>query len=246
MTRTVEILPDRAALVDRARVLVLDQIQSAIAERGFCTLVLAGGSTPKPLYEALAQEDLPWDKLYIFWGDERYVSPDHPDSNAGMAKQAWLDRVAIPSENVYPMPTDASDPAIAAAQYDQQIQTFFKQKANQTEDFPAFDLVLLGMGDDGHTASLFPHTEAIQVCDRRVTVGNKDSQPRLTLTVPILNCARTLIFMVTGANKQTALAQVFAPEPNYEAYPASLIQPQAGKAWWLLDQAAGAGVDATA
>ena len=156
-----------------------------------------------------------------------------------MAKQAWLDRVSVPTENIYPMPTLAADPLVAATEYDQTLRNFFQEKTGRAEDFPALDLILLGMGDDGHTASLFPQTEALQVCDRRITVGNKSGQPRITFTVPLINSARTILFLVSGENKQQALTQVFADEPDYDQYPASLIQPQQGELWWLLDQAAG-------
>jgi 6-phosphogluconolactonase len=236
MNKTVEVLPDQAALVQRSLVLVLDKLQRAIAERGIFTIALAGGSTPKPLYEAIAAQNLPWDKIHVFWGDERYVAPDHPDSNEGMARRAWLDKVDIPAENIHPMPTDAADPATAAQTYDQQLRAFF-QAAPGT--FPALDVILLGMGDDGHTASLFPHTEALQVCDRLVSVGNKDGQPRITFTIPLINQARCVLFMVAGANKQAALKQVFAADAEPETYPARFIQLP-GEVWWLLDQAAGA------
>jgi 6-phosphogluconolactonase len=235
VAKHVEILADKAALVDRTLELVLGQLQSAIAERGQFTIALAGGSTPKPLYEKLAEQALPWDKIYVFWGDERYVAPDHPDSNQRMARLAWLDRVAIPASNVHPMPTDAVDPAIAAQTHDAELQAFFQVKPGE---FPRFDVILLGMGDDAHTASLFPHTEALQVCDRLITVGNKDGQPRLTFTIPLINQAHSVIFMVAGASKQTALAQVFAAQADANTYPSRFIQPQ-GDLWWLLDQAAG-------
>jgi len=236
MTRTVEILPDKAAVVERSLQIVLETLNTAIAERGVFTIALAGGSTPKPLYEALAQQSLPWNQIHVFWGDERYVSPDHPDSNEGMARQAWLNHVPIPTENIHPMPTSASDPAIAADQHDQELQSFFQ---NAPGTFPAFDVILLGMGDDGHTASLFPHTAALAVRDRLITVGNKDGQPRITFTAPLINQARCVVFMVTGANKQPALAQIFAPTADDAAYPSRMIEPQ-GHLWWLLDQAAGA------
>lgn len=234
MTPIIEVLPTLPLLIQRALEIVLAEIQLAIAERGRCTLALAGGSTPKPLYEALAQQDLPWDKLHIFWGDERYVPPDHPDSNANMARKAWLDRVPFPPENIHPMPTEAEDPAVAAQTYEQHLRDFFDE-----QDFPRLDLILLGIGDDGHTASLFPHTAALQVCDRSVTVGNKDGQPRLTLTVPVLNQGRCVLFLVAGENKRSALAQIMAPQASEEEFPARLIHP-AGKLLWLLEASAGA------
>ncbi len=240
-TQHIEVLSDTAAVVQRALELVLEQVQTAIAQRGLCTLVLAGGSTPKPLYEKLAAENLSWDKIHIFWGDERYVPVGHPDSNEGMARKAWLDHVAIPPENIHAMPTQAESPAEAAAQHDAELRDFFQLTAAQVAagEFPAFDVILLGMGDDGHTASLFPHTAALQVRDRLVTLGNKDGAPRLTFTVPLINQARCVMFLVAGANKRPALAQVFSAECDTQQYPSGQIAP-VGELWWLLDQAAGA------
>lgn len=234
MSKFVEILPDQEALVARSLVIVLEKIIQAISDRGQCTIALAGGSTPKPLYSALAQENLPWDKIHVFWGDERYVPVDHPDSNQKMARQAWLDQVNFPPANIHGMPTDAGNPQIDADKYEAELRKLFKI---ETEDLPVFDIVLLGMGDDGHTASLFPYTEALTVTNRLITVGNKDGQPRLTFTVPLINQARSVLFLVAGANKQTALEQIFATQADALAYPSRLIQPQ-GELYWLLDQAA--------
>lgn len=235
MEKIVEVLPDKEALIARSLEIVLESMHTAIAQRGICTIALAGGSTPKPLYEKLAEQDLPWEKIHVFWGDERYVPADHPDSNEGMARRAWLDQVPFPAANLHPMPTRAAQPAAAAAQHEAELQAFFKTSAGE---FPAFDLILLGIGDDGHTASLFPHTEALQVRDRLITVGNKDGQPRITFTAPLINHAHTVLFMVAGASKQPALIHIFAPTDDDNTYPARLIQPQ-GTLWWLLDQAAG-------
>ncbi|GFE70016.1 6-phosphogluconolactonase [Chroococcus sp. FPU101] len=235
MKKKVIILNDQPSLVKQGLTLVLEKIEQAIQQRGKCTLVLSGGSTPKPLYEALAQQSLPWEKIYIFWGDERYVSSDHPDSNQHMTRQALLDRIEIPSTNIYAMPTGSHDPALDAQKYETMLQEFFKINPG---DFPAFDIILLGMGDDGHTASLFPHTEALHVSNHLITVGQKDGQPRLTFTAPLINQARCVIFLVAGSNKQVALAEVFASEGDAMTYPSRLIQPQE-ELWWLLDQAAG-------
>jgi len=235
---TVEILPDKPALVARALDLTVEIIQAAIAQQGYCTLALAGGSTPKPLYAALAQQDLPWERLHVFWGDERYVPVDHPDSNAGMAKAAWLDAVAIPPEQVYVAPTAAGDVAADAATYEATLRQAFQQLTGDATAFPTFDLILLGMGDDGHTASLFPHTPALAVTNRLVTVGNKGDNPRLTFTVPLINQGRQVLFLAAGANKQYALSQVFGPAAADAAFPSRLIQP-AGTLRWLLDGAAG-------
>lgn len=235
MNKIVEVLPDKNALVQRALTIVVDKMQTAIAARGLCTIALAGGSTPKPLYEQLATQSLPWDKIHIFWGDERYVPPDHPDSNEGMARHAWLDKVAFPSANIHPISTAKADPAASADQHETELQQFFQL---QPGAFPSFDMILLGIGDDGHTASLFPHTDALQVRDRLITVGNKDGQPRITFTASLINHARAVLFLVAGASKRPALAQIFAAVADEATYPARLIQPE-GEVWWFLDQAAG-------
>ncbi|MBW4516913.1 MAG: 6-phosphogluconolactonase [Timaviella obliquedivisa GSE-PSE-MK23-08B] len=233
--KSLEILPSTDALIERSLQLVLKKMMAAVKERGICTIALSGGSTPKPLYEAIATQDLPWDKIHVFWGDERYVPPAHPDSNEGMARSAWLSKVPIPEGNIHPMPTDEPEPAMAAQKHEIQLYEFFN---TSSEIFPVFDIVLLGMGDDGHTASLFPHTPALKVSDRLIAVGNKDGQPRLTFTVPLINHARCVFFVVAGASKQPALTQIFAETGDDLAYPSRLIQP-AGELYWLLDQSAG-------
>lgn len=235
MNQKIEVLPDKTALIERSLEVVLSKIEQAIDERDRCTIALAGGGTPKPLYESLATQDLPLEKIHVFWGDERYVPPDHPDSNQLMARNAWLGRVNIPDSNIHPIPTGADNPAADAQTHEQQLQAFFQVSPGEV---PAFDIILLGIGDDAHTASLFPQTEALQVRDRLVTVGNKDGQPRITFTVPLINHARSVLFLVTGAGKKPALAKIFALEADNLTYPARLIQPK-GELWWLLDEAAG-------
>jgi 6-phosphogluconolactonase len=233
----VEILPDKVKLIERSLELVTAKMQEAIATRGQCTIALAGGGTPKPLYELLAKQDLDWNKIHVFWGDERYVPVDHPDSNEGMARHAWLDQVPLPVANIHPMPTTLVNPVEAANQHEAELQAFFKVSPGE---FPAFDIILLGIGDDGHTASLFPHTAALQVSDRLVTVGYKDGQPRITFTATLINHAHTIIFLVAGASKRPALAEIFAQTGDNNQYPARLIQPVNGQLWWLLDETAGA------
>ncbi|OKH20921.1 6-phosphogluconolactonase [Chroogloeocystis siderophila] len=232
--KKVEVLSDKPALIERALQLTIAKMTNAIAERGVCTIALSGGSTPKPLYEAIAAQHLPWEKIHVFWGDERYVPPNHPDSNQLMARQAWLNRVNIPGENIHPIPTNEADPAVAARKYEEHLQAFFQTSG---DEFPKFDIILLGMGSDGHTASLFPHTEALKARGL-IAVGNKQEEPRITFTVPLINHARCVVFVVAGADKKAALAQVFAPDADDFNYPSRLIQPQ-GELWWLLDQSAG-------
>ncbi len=239
MAKDIEILGDKTALIERGLGLVEQKIASAIQERGQCTIALAGGSTPKPLYEALAHKSLPWEKIHVFWGDERYVAPTHPDSNEKMAREAWLNKVNIPASNIHAMPTGAGNPAVDAKKHEQELRSFFSVKEGE---IPIFDVILLGIGDDGHTASLFPQTEALKVRDCLVTVGNKDSEPRLTFTVPLINHARCVIFLVAGENKQPALGQIFAEIADEYQYPARLIQPQ-GDLYWLLDNTAGAKIN---
>ena len=238
MPPTIEILADKSALIERAYDLTVSVLKEAIASSDRATLALSGGSTPKPLYEALATADLPWEKVYIFWGDERYVPHDHLRSNALMAREAWLNHVPIPDENIFPMPTSAGDPAADAAAYEDQLKDFFELAEGE---LPSLDFVLQGMGDDGHTASLFPHTEALDVRDRLVTVGNHDGEPRITFTVPLINQGRYVVFLVAGENKQTALAHVFSDTADGHTYPSKLIQPASG-AYWLLDAPAGEGI----
>lgn len=235
MKKFVETLPDKTSLIDRCLEVVLAKLQAAIAAKERCAIALAGGSTPKPLYEALATQSLPWEKIHIFWGDERYVASTHKSSNQLMARQAWLERVDFPDANIHPMPTEAGDPQKDARKYEAELRDFFQ---TESEEFPVFDLILLGMGDDGHTASLFPHTAVLQESDRLVAVGNKEGEPRLTFTVPLINQADCVLFIVAGENKRTALQQVFADEADTMNYPSRLIQPQ-GELWWLLDESAG-------
>jgi len=232
MTRFLEILPDSLSLIERAKTLILGQISTVLQTSDYFTIVLAGGNTPKPLYHCLAKEDLPWQRIHIFWGDERYVPKDHPDSNQHMARSTWLDHVQIPSDNIHPISTNSGDPTVDAQKYQEHLRDFFQQ------DWPSFDLVLLGMGDDGHTASLFPRTQALKITDRLVTLGNKGTDPRITLTLPLINLSNRVIFLVTGENKRPALAHIFADQCDQNDYPSRSIEPR-GDLWWLLDESAG-------
>jgi 6-phosphogluconolactonase len=230
----IKVSPDSTTLVADIAAWIQNILSQAIAQRGQAHLSLAGGSTPKIIYQALASSQLPWDKLQVFWGDERYVPPTDPDSNELMARQNWLNLVPIPAANIHPWPTTTGQPEECASLYQKTILECFKLPSGS---IPQFDLMLLGMGEDGHTASLFPHSAALQVIDRLATVGNKDGQPRLTLTASIINQARYVAFVVTGAGKQAALQQVFSTTADAQQYPAKLIQPL-GELWWWLDAAA--------
>jgi 6-phosphogluconolactonase len=234
MTNNIKVAADITTLVSEVSAWIQGQLLQAIAERGEATIVLAGGSTPKVIYQALAASNLPWEQLHVFWGDERYVPPTDPESNELMARQNWLDLVPIPATHIHPWPTQAGQPAACVEQYETEILQHFSLAPGA---WPQFDLILLGMGDDGHTASLFPQTEALQVVDRLTAVGNKDGQSRLTLTVPAINRARCVAFIVAGSNKQAALDRVFSATTDPLQYPSKLIQPS-GELWWWLDAAA--------
>jgi 6-phosphogluconolactonase len=238
MTRSIEILPSLTELIPHASAVILDRLNRAVQARGIATIALSGGSTPKPLYQLLSQANFPWEKLHIFWGDERYVPSDHPDSNEKMAREAWLDHIAIPAENIHAVPTHLANPADAATKYEETL----KQVLNISGDtVPALDVILLGMGDDAHTASLFPHTPALNVCDRLVTTGEKSGQPRITFTIPLINQGHCVLFLLAGRSKQPALANVFAPTADPNFYPSRFITPP-GECIWMMDFAAGEGI----
>jgi 6-phosphogluconolactonase len=233
MDRNVRVLESGEALVNSVTEWIVGRLQGTIAQQGRATIALAGGNTPKAVYRAMAATDLPWEKLYIFWGDERYVSPTDPASNEGMVREQWLDRVAVPAANIFPWPTQEGSPEQCADRYAQTLANFFNLGPGE---HPRFDLVLLGMGDDGHTASLFPHDRALQATGL-TAVGAKGGEPRLTLTAATINAADSVAFLVTGAAKQPALRQVWAETGDDQLYPARRIRPT-GELWWWLDAAA--------
>jgi len=216
--------------------------QKAIERRGVFHLALSGGSTPKALYQRLADQpyvhQLPWERVHLWWGDERVVSSDHPDSNYKLAYDALICKVPIPPHNVHRVRTElgASE---AAAQYEAEIT------ANVIGfPLPAFDLILLGMGDDGHTASLFPDTPALEAHDRLVVsqfVPKLNAQ-RITFTAPLINAADTVFFLVSGSGKAEMLRRVLLGDYRPHELPAQLIAPTRGKLFWMVDAAAAAQV----
>jgi 6-phosphogluconolactonase len=232
MKQNIRVVTGGAPLVSEIDQWVRDRLQQAIDKNGTATIALAGGSTPKVVYQALSKAQFAWDKLHVFWGDERFVPPSHPDSNEKMARENWLDLVPIPAANIHPWPTEAGTPEQCAELYGAELTKYFAAPQ------PSFDLVLLGMGEDGHTASLFPHTAALGVMDRSTTVGQKDGQPRLTLTVPAINNAACVAFIITGASKRPALQQVMATTADSQEYPTRLIQPTGELIWWFDEAAA--------
>ena len=234
----IRIFDDAAEVARAAAVRFIELGREAISERGRFTVALAGGSTPKRAYELLASEEykeqLDWSKAHIFFGDERSVPPDDAESNYRMANEALLSRVDLPLKNIHRM-NGVGDAVANALGYEDEIRTYFNDAA-----WPRFDLILLGMGDDGHTASLFPGTEVL--AEREAWVAGiwveKLGAFRLTLTAPAINHAAHIIFLVTGENKAERLVEVLYGEHDPERLPSQLIKPLDGSLEWLIDKAA--------
>jgi 6-phosphogluconolactonase len=238
MTREIKIFPQPEKLAE-AFALELQKAskQAKNAGRSF-NLVLAGGSTPRRVYEYLARPEfkksIPWDVIHFFWGDERCVPSDHEDSNFRMARQALLDPLAIPQENIHRIQGE-NDPCAEAARYAQEIE-----RHCAVGELPQFDWILLGLGTDGHTASLFPGMDAVEdpsgIC--AVAVHPESGQKRITLTARVLNQAKRVSFIVTGKSKAKMVAEILNQIPQRQRYPAAQVQPEQGKLEWLLDEEA--------
>ncbi len=223
----------RAAVEEIARC-----AREAVAARGRFTFVLSGGNTPRTIYSRLAVEkkdSLAWEKIFIFFGDERHVPPDHPDSNFRMAKESLLSRVPIPAGNVHRIQAEL-DANGAATEYAQEMSLFFGLEPG---DQPRFDLVLLGMGDDGHTASLFPGTKALGEKSQTVVANDvpKLNTQRITLTYPVLNSAAEVMVMLSGAGKAEILSEVLRSGDAIK-FPILGVRPEQGRLLWLADAAA--------
>lgn len=242
-SRSVRVYEDATALARAAADLFAEAARAAVSERGRFFVALSGGSTPRTLYQLLAappyHDQVDWSRTFVFWGDERFVPPDDPDSNYRMAREALLFHVPIPTSQVFRMPGEMADPTAAAALYEQSVRRAF---ALAPGEWPRFDLVLLGLGPDGHTASLFPHTSALGVTDRLVVANRveKLGTTRITLTAPAINSAAVVVFLVAGADKAEPLAAVLEGPPRPDDLPAQLIAPVHGELLWLVDRAAAA------
>jgi 6-phosphogluconolactonase len=226
---------------------VITAATDAIAERGRFTIALSGGSTPRSLYTLIAanaNSSLPWEKIFFFWGDERHVPPTDTESNYRMAEETILSKVPVPPANIFRVPTENPDASAAAEAYEQTLRKFFELAAGE---FPRFDLILLGMGPDGHTASLFPETAALQEKSRLVVANwvEKLHAYRITLTLPVLNAARRVAFLVSGGDKASVLHEVLEGDAPGEKYPSKLIRPSDGKLIWFLDRAAASELSAS-
>jgi 6-phosphogluconolactonase len=241
----LEICTDAAALAARAAPLIVQSARDAVAQRGRFLFVLAGGSTPEKTYRLLAQPErrsaIEWTKTFFFFGDERFVPPDDPASNFGMAQRALVSKVPVLPEQVLAVPTGEKSAAAAAAAYSREVGRVFNQPPDSLP-VPRFDLVLLGMGDDGHTASLFPGQPATRVRDRWIADSPPGVLPppveRISMTFPLLNAARKVMFLVAGEKKANVVQEILEGAPGREKYPAAEIAPTAGTLTWVLDEAA--------
>ncbi len=218
----------------------------SIETTGRFSLVLSGGGTPRGLYELLAQHpyrsQIDWKKVDFFWGDERAVPPDHPLSNYRMAKEAMLDKLPIPAERIHRIETERPDLDDAARDYEAKIEQVLGRVPGVGRRPPHFNLFLLGMGDDGHTASLFPNTTYLFEKERWVVAQEVPKAPheRVTMTPPLINAAHFIMFLVAGPNKAEVLAQVLQGPRDPKRWPAQLIRPLTGEVTWFVDRAASA------
>lgn len=233
----VTIYPDKETIAKAAADLFVETAREAITNHGRFTVSLTGGSTPEQLYKLLAspsyRDQIDWQNVYVFWGDERWVPLDDPKSNAKMSFETLLDHVDIPQEQIFPMYKDGVSPQSYANEYEHTLRTVLGETG-------AFDLILLGMGDDGHTASLFPGTPVLNETEKWVDAYFLEPQDmyRITLTAPLINRAEKVVFALFGANKAPALYEVLEGLPNAATYPSQLINPTRGEILWLVDETA--------
>lgn len=237
MGKKIHAYANKEELITATAEYVVSSIGHAIRGNGLCNMALAGGNTPREVYSMLAstpyRERVDWDRLHLFWGDERMVPPEHEDSNFRMARETLLDRVKIPDGNVHRIRGEIA-PEQAAEEYAKVLSDHFDV------DLPRFDIILLGIGDDGHTASLFPDTDAVGQCKRRVTAVfvTKLDAWRVTLTFPVINAAREIFFLVSGRSKADMVQRVISAKQPVRELPASMVNPEDGILHWMLDSEA--------
>lgn len=240
--RTIEVLADAGELASAAAKLFVDQAEEAVAAHGRFTVALAGGTTPNALYDRLAtqyRDAVPWHAIHFFWGDERHVPPAHPDSNFRAAYDVMLSKVPVPGAHIHRIHAELPDAATAAAEYERTLRREF---ALDEAALPVFDLVLLGMGPDGHTASLFPGSDALRQTDRLVLAPwvAKVQSYRITLSLPVLNHASLVAFLVSGTGKADVLRAALEGPDRPDPLPARAVHPSGGHLLWMVDRAAAA------
>lgn len=235
--REIIVLKSLEQIIGRAVEMWTGIAENAVKDRGFFTAALSGGRTPVRLYQTLGENtSLPWNRTHIFIVDERFVPFDHEDSNYRMINDTLLQHIKIPAEHIHPVTTEDDDPCYSAEKYEQDIISFFKKSGSNV---PRFDLILLGLGDDGHTASLFPETPALKETlhlTASVTPPGKFKKERITLTFPAINNAEHIIFLVTGDSKAEVVREVIETDSSL---PAAMVRPENGKLIFLLDKSAG-------
>ncbi len=238
----VLVVPDAAALYEAAAELFVQTAVDSIAQRGRFAVALSGGSTPKALYALLATEPwrtrVDWSKTHFFWSDERWVPSTDPQSNYRMANDALLSKIPVPPANIHRIQTDTGEPPQSALQYEQEIRKLLG-------DRPQFDLDLLGLGTNGHTASLFPHRPTLHVRDRLVVSDFIDEvkMNRVTFTVPLINDARHNLFLVSGEEKASVVKEILRGPNDPDRLPSQFIRQSSGSLTWLMDAAAAANLD---
>lgn len=237
----IRVLEDLPALAEAAAEEIARRAEDAIASRGRFTIALSGGSTPKPAYARLAEDPyrdrIDWRRVHVFWGDDRHVAPDHPDSNFGMAHDALLSKVPLPPDNIHRMRAEKPDAARAAEEYAWTLRSAFNLDEGQ---WPRFDVVLMGIGEDAHTASLFPGSDAVRERSQLVIAPWVSSLGtfRITLTLPVFNRAACALFLVSGEEKAEALRAVLEGDLQPDRFPAQAVRPESGDLVWLVDRAA--------
>jgi 6-phosphogluconolactonase len=235
---TTNIFADADELARSVASRLVERTRAEIGSKGYSTIALAGGSTPRHMYQLLAtaefRNQIEWEQVHFFLGDERYVPLDHPDSNFLMAKEALLNHVPVDESNIYPVQTEL-DPATAARNYETEIR---KVTGTNPPSFPEFDLVLLGIGDDGHTASLFPGTAALHIHDRLVIENEVPQQGamRITFTVPLLQAAREVVLLASGAGKAEAVYRAVEGTPDIQETPTQVLRDARGRVIFALDR----------
>ena len=237
MNKNIHAYPNKEKLVAATTELAANCIEQAIKQNGLCNMALSGGNTPGGIFSLLAsnpyRDRLDWSRLHLFWGDERMVPQEHQDSNFRMVQETLLNHIEIPDVNVHRIRGEIA-PEKSAEEYAELLGVHFK------EDLPHFDLILLGLGEDGHTASLFPETDAVDECEKYAVAVfvPKLSAWRVTLTLPVLNAAREVLFLVSGRSKSEMIQRIISMKQPAKELPATMVNPQSGELHWMLDSEA--------
>jgi len=235
---------DKDLMAERAAGFIAEKARFEIAESGFFSMALSGGNSPREIYTRLADENrgIDWKKVYVFWGDDRYIPHDNRESNYNMAYETLLSKVKIPAHNIYRIPTEVTPIGDAAELYERIMRKFFaSMKAIDVEKkMPRFGLIILGVGRDGHTASLFPGHKAVNEKARWVVNVKAHARTtlreRITITLPVINAAKNVMFVVSGEGKGGIIKDIAGSGRKKEAYPASKVNPDSGRSVWFIDK----------